>query len=576
MAGGCLSTPQVEGVNVARHRSLIPVRLDCRGRFLTLGVALTLVSTACGGTTTVPRRVSAVESSQTRRVSQSEPTVSFFGSPTNPFWVVCHNDSTNRGTGGPDASGITCEASPGAGGPFSDPIVIRGQAPFAAGDPLPSTDPWLAKDPANPSVVWLVGLMTWDSATAGRRRSVGVAKLVRDPDTGNVTVHEPSPGLLGDSGRMVPVAANDVEGPVDATKGPTPDRPTIAIDPSPDQNGRHAQYIAFFQNDNSTQPNRGRLLVMRRDSPAARFWSSPVVVRAAGVAVDSSGFTGDQDRFQFQAPQLFVRPATHAVGIAFIRLQLQGEIDPDTPVNISNADSIGNQISYFFGVSPDGARSPWEAREAVRTRAGAVDTGFSGTDSTRATRFSAVPYPTLAFDESTTRWVLAVLGSGTTRTPVHTGKWELEAVTSEDDGLNWSQPVTVSQSALFAGDNPRNNIFPAMCFDPQARRVALGYMESVDVGDRGWQPLVSYSNTAGRSWTSADRLMDPPTELRGARPEEYSWEGHWAGSTRPGYVGDYTSIACAGGRVFFAWTDFRERNNDPPPMDVFGAETARG
>ncbi|HXQ35550.1 MAG TPA: hypothetical protein VN843_16145, partial [Anaerolineales bacterium] len=107
-----------------------------------------------GGGIISPSRVSVLETAGSSHVLQAEPTVSFFGAAGTPIWIICHNDSTHRGADNPNASGITCE-SQNQRREFSVRVVVTGQAPFATNEPVPSTDPTLAKDPVDPNTVWL-------------------------------------------------------------------------------------------------------------------------------------------------------------------------------------------------------------------------------------------------------------------------------------------------------------------------------------------------------------------------------------------------------------------------------------
>lgn len=519
-----------------------------------------------GGGVISPSRISVLETAGSAHVLQAEPTVSFFGAEGTPIWIICHNDSTHRGADNPNASGITCE-SQNQRREFSVRVVVTGQAPFATNEPVPSTDPALAKDPVDPNTVWLAAIMNWDSI-AGKRSSIGVAKLVRDPATGAVTVNEPNPGVFGDSHRMVPIGGTNIEGPVNANNGPSPDRPFIAIDPTA-ENGNHAQYIAFFQNDNShvdqnqTRQRRGRIMVTHRNSPDNRFWSDPVVVRANTVPTDSDGWALDNDSYQFLSPQLAIRPSTHEVGIAFTRFQFHG--DPQANITLDNSGFVGNPIFYFFGISPDRARTGWSVRSVTSTaRAGVIDTGPA------TSRFTAAPYPVLAFDAAFNRWLIVFPTSGTARTPVDTGKWELVSSFSED-GSSWSPPIQVNNSPRFGADNPRSVVFPSITFDPQARRLTVGYLETNDVSDRTWRPVINFSSTGGDSWGPSHVLL-AASQPRGSRLGEYTWQGHWANSSRAGFFGDYTGLASARGWVLFAWPESRE-STSTAVIDVWGAET---
>lgn len=546
------------------------LRLAVKKRRFAL-LAMLLVAAGCngrcsGGGVILPRRVSVAEAPNTAHVLQAEPAVSFFGGQSNPFWIVCHNDGTHRGDADPNASGITCE-SQDQRHEFSLSIPVTGQAPFATGDPIPSTDPTLARDPSDPNVVWLAAIMDWDTLAVGKRQSIGVAKLVRDPATGAVTLNEPDPGAGGDAHRMVPIAGTNIEGPVNANNGPSPDRPFIAIDPT-EENGGHNQYIAFFQNDNSTfdqnqvRQRRGRIMVTHRNDHD-RFWSNPVVVRAEGVDADADGFALDNDSFQFLSPQIAIRPGTHEVGVAFVRFQFSG--DPEANITLDNMEFIGNPISYFFGISADRASTAWTARSVTSSaRAGNVNTGPA------TTQFTAAPYPALAFDEAFSRWVIVFTTTGTPRTPADTGNWELDS-TFSTDGSSWSAPIQVNNSPRLASDSSRNAVFPALAFDSQARRLTAGYLESNDVSERTWRPVINFSSNGGDSWEPAHEVITA-SEPRGARRGEYTWGGHWAGSSRAGFFGDYTGLANFHGSVFFAWTESRESTPSTAVMDVWGAE----
>lgn len=538
-----------------------------------------------GGGTIIPRRVSLLEAPNVPHVLQAEPAVSFFGGEESVVWVVCHNDSTHRGDGDPNASGITCE-SQDQSREFSVRVPVTGQAPFATGEPIPATDPTLAKDPSDPNVVWLAAIMNWDAGLGGKRMSIGVAKLVRDPATGAVTVNEPNPGIFGDTHRMVAITGGNVEGPKDSESGPIPDRPFFAIDPT-SENGNHAQYIAYYQNDNSfrdqnQQPQRrGRIMVIRRNSERDLFWSPPVVVRANGIETDGEGWAFDNESYQFQAPQLAIRPGTHEVGIAFIRFQFRG--DSNAFVTLHNDGFAGNSIFYFFGVSGDRARSGWQANSVTSTaKAGRTSTApLSAVVPTSTTptptllpiseTFTAVPYPVLAFDEAFRRWVILFTTSGTPQTPASTGKWELHSTFSIDDGATWSPPIQVNNSPPFSENESRNVVFPALGFDSFSRRLTAGYLESNDREDRSWRPVINFSSNGGDSWSRPHDIISP-SGPRGSRMLEYGWGGHWAGITRAGFFGDYTGLANFRGTVFFAWTESRDSTREAAVMDVWGAE----
>jgi len=524
-----------------------------------------------GGGVILPQRISVLEAPNPPHVLQAEPAVSFFGAQGDPFWVVCHNDSTHRGDNNPNASGITCECQDQRR-EFSVRIVVTGQAPFATGDPIPATDPTLAKDPVDPNVVWLAAIMNWDTLGIGKRKSIGIAKLARDAGSGTVTVNEPNPGVSGDAHRMVAIGGTNIEGPINADNGPSPDRPFIAIDPTA-EDGNHAQYIAFFQNDNSFRDQnqvpqrRGRIMVTRRNSERDRFWSEPVVVRADMVETNSDGWALDNDSYQFQAPQLAIRPSTHEVGIAFTRFQMLG--DPQANTTLDNQDFVGNPIFYFFGVSGDRARTGWTARSVTSmARAGRINSGPA------TSPFTAAPYPVLAFDEAFNRWVIAFSTSGTTRTPADTGKWEVDSTFSAD-GSTWSPPIQINNSPRFPSDAPRNALFPSIAFALQPRRLTVGYLESNDISDRTWRPVVNFSSTGGDSWGPPHEIIGASAP-RGSRLGEYTWGGHWAGFSRAGFFGDYTGLANFGGRVFFAWPESRDSTSTATTstavIDVWGAE----
>jgi hypothetical protein len=521
-----------------------------------------------GGGVTTPQRISALESANAPHVLQAEPAVSFFGGQGSPIWVVCHNDSTHRGDPHPNASGITCEIQDQRR-EFSMRVVVNGFSPFPTSDPFPATDPTLAKDPTNPNLLWLAAIMNWDTVAGGKRTSLGVAKLVRNPTTREVVVSDPNPGPGGDTHRMIPIWGTGIEGPSQSSNGPVPDRPFMAIDPTPDELGHHSQYIAFFQNDNSLRDQnqfgrgRGRIMVTRRDSDQERFWSAPVVVRATGVETDTDGWAIDNDAYQFLSPQLAIHPRTHQVGITFVRFQLQG--DSGANVTLDNSEFVGRRIFYFVGVSPDRARTGWSVLGIgwVAT-AGNINMGPATFPS--PSTFTAAPYPALAFDGAFNRWVLVY----PTLTQANTGHWELDSTFSAD-GSVWSTPVKVNTSPSFSLSGPRNAVFPSLAFDPQARRLTVGYLESNDIAERTWRPLISFSSNGGNSWGPPHEIV-AASSPRGSRLREYGWGGHWEGSSRAGFFGDYTGLTNSGGTVFFAWTESRD-STSTSIMDVWGAES---
>ena len=558
-------------------------------RFATI-LALAVATTAVGGCppglhigggTSLDIKISDTEQLSGPHVAQAEPAVAFFGDPAARLWVTCYNDDTHRGDAQPAASGITCALTDGQR--VTQRVAIVGQAPFGSGDPYPATDPSLSRDPIDANTVWLSAVMFWNSATAGRRISIGIGRLVFSPVSRRMELDEPSPGCCGDAHRMVPIAGTKIESSLSET---IPDRPQIAIDPTPDAQGNHAQYLVFYQDDRVN--HQGRIAVARRDDSTVRFWSEAVPVLAENLGHDPNGYVPDQainptsmDLAFFQAPQITVHPTDHSVAVAYSRV---GE-DPNPPTDADPTirnNSVGPPIQYFFGVSHDSAHTQWTAFDvAARSLTpppnfaaeGRVVVGFSNATTNRS--FPAVPYPVIAFDQSNANWVAVVTHAQLDDFQGPTPFWQLSSVHSSDDGQSWSTPVALPTSTPRSFSNQLGNVaFPAMAYDTTVHRLVVGFLQSTSTTGQLWQPEVVTSLDGGGTWTPTLPVAPPsePVPARLIGTELYSWGGFWAGSARAGYFGDYTGITVANGVIWYAWADSRDSWPTQGVIDVWAAE----
>ena len=310
--------------------------------------------------------------------------------------------------------------------------------------------------------------------------------------------------------------------PVPSTP-PGNDRWTFASGPGPGGTGQRV-YLAWTQNVREGSPSvLDQRIVVSSTADAGVTWSAPVVVNDGSVAgADAGNLT-----------------AVPAVG-------------PDGDLYLAWHDIGGNRI--MFDRSTDGGVT-WGTDIQLTT------TGVGFLVSIPAQNDRGVgPFGVLAADRSggpnDDRIYAAYLEAGAGGMP----DTNVLVRFSDDDGANWSAPVTVNDDG-----GTTSQFLPWLDVDQETGLVAaVWYDARDDAQNRMVHVYSSVSHNGGATWDANVRVTDNPSDMSANNP---------SGASPLSYAGDfleYIGVAAQDCRLVPVWADNSEtRTVDPDDFDYY-------
>ncbi len=528
---------------------------------------------------------------------QAEPAVSHFGSSANPRFVTCGADTAARGVartqfGYTAWSGTSCYLEAANRLRFAGETSVYAAPPWPGADSFTDGHVSLAVDPTDTTTVWISTVTNWDTALAGRRRSLGIGRLRIAADNKSLDV------LSGDftatpSPDITEVLGSNVES--SATNGSGPFFPTLLI--SSQSNSERLgpeQYLVFLQRDNTGTKPRERIGIVRRDTKDAWRWHDAKFVSPLLSTVTSWSNSGDNwdvvedsDNMRFMRPTAAISPDGSRVGIAFGRISYI-----QTSLGLANGKPPGHHIEYYFAeyntttdtlgptqkITPP--NMPLFAAASVRAGDPAIP-------------INALPYPTIVHDFRADdevegiqrRWVVSLTTQRSSANGME-NDWRIGTAT-----IGTNSGVTkfgnFAEATLFttgAATQIRNAIFPAFVSRQtlQGPQFVLSFTASAGTASTQFATYAAVDSALSTTaWAAADQVSQMTSPSFGAIPwvptptdgVSFGWGGHWSETPSPGYFGAYSGMDATTDSLFFAWTD--SRRHDPLDlsqrhMSIFG------
>ncbi|GEM_PF-4624592 len=153
------------------------------------------------------------------------------------------------------------------------------------------------------------------------------------------------------------------------------------------------------------------------------------------------------------------------------------------------------------------------------------------------------------------------------------GNLDLYARRSNDQGVNWTQPVRINDDAV---GNHIDQFHPWLSVDESGILTACWFDRRLDPNNYEWDLYIAHSFDGGSSWTANRRVSEvsssPSDAFLSRGDEEFATLNlplPSAGMTRlavvnpmAGLIGEYTGLSTRGGVVQAVWTDTRNGNQD--------------
>ncbi|MDX1611463.1 MAG: sialidase family protein [Candidatus Thermoplasmatota archaeon] len=276
-------------------------------------------------------------------------------------------------------------------------------------------------------------------------------------------------------------------------------------------------------------------------------WSQFVIAGPAGFATDVIAYTESLDGGATWSPQKILRPGGDvggqdpsstgipAAGQFSMPQYLPGASATDPAMDLAVIWWDGEKVLYAEGQLTSGGAEFGPIQSTFPVNSLSSDPGRDGTG---PTEYRLSTYPVLAVDPGTEacdgrRYVIWPDQEGEVNTDVEV------LLRHSDDGLTWSEPITVND------ESQSDQLMPWIDVDPEGGVHAVWYDKRHDADNRLMDVYYGYSADCGETWTNL-------------RVTETSFDGdlahHQNGSP---FIGDYIGVDTTAESAHIIWADTR-------------------